>query len=519
MQPTSTHDALVIGSGFGGALAAARLADGGLRVALLERGPWRDTIPVRSMGIADRAPLPRGQQAWRNLFRAWHSRALPGGSLVFNARGLFELHTGKGLNVICASGVGGGSHVYAGLNFAPPDPAYWDGIAADLSSAGMAPHYASVTARLGSRAPLADDQIPNTLEERFRGHPRLDTAQADYTFAMGLLLPETPGQPRRVINADGVERMEMQPGEDGNLGSFHGGKTTLDFAYLARALKQGLIVRDLHEVMTIAREARAYVVRCTDLRTRRPLEYRAARVLVAAGALNTLRLLLRSRADGALTGMPALGRHFGGNGDYFGYWDLRDDTRDLSQGLPAHGPLRLRAGDPLASQGHWPLIAEGSLPDGRDLPLGQWIKRKLRSGTYVAGMGADAQDGRVHWHKGRLKIDYDPAGSPLFADIRRAFAALGEASGHRVWHFVRPTTVHPTGGACIGETPDSGVVDARGEVHGLPGLYVVDAAALPKPVGGPPSLSIAAWAEHVAQGILATVSAHVSQQPESGERS
>ena len=42
-------DILVIGSGFGGAVAASVLAEAGLNVTLLERGPWRDTVPVRSM--------------------------------------------------------------------------------------------------------------------------------------------------------------------------------------------------------------------------------------------------------------------------------------------------------------------------------------------------------------------------------------------------------------------------------------------------------------------------------------
>ena len=49
-------DAIVIGSGFGGAVTAARLAEGGVGVTLLERGPWRDTMATRSMGIAERTP-------------------------------------------------------------------------------------------------------------------------------------------------------------------------------------------------------------------------------------------------------------------------------------------------------------------------------------------------------------------------------------------------------------------------------------------------------------------------------
>ena len=53
-------DVVVIGSGFGGSIAANRLAATGMEVLVLERGPWRDTLPIRSLDIESRAPLPYG---------------------------------------------------------------------------------------------------------------------------------------------------------------------------------------------------------------------------------------------------------------------------------------------------------------------------------------------------------------------------------------------------------------------------------------------------------------------------
>ena len=54
---------VVIGSGFGGAIAAKRLADAGRDVLMLERGPWRDTVPNRSVGLSVWIISPRCHRA------------------------------------------------------------------------------------------------------------------------------------------------------------------------------------------------------------------------------------------------------------------------------------------------------------------------------------------------------------------------------------------------------------------------------------------------------------------------
>jgi cholesterol oxidase len=110
------HEILVVGSGFGGSIAAAILAEAGADVTLLERGPWRDTLPVRSMGIPDRAPYPAGARLLTHGLKRVNSGLLPGGKLSMSRHGLFEFFFGGDVSVLCSSGVGGGSHVYTALH-------------------------------------------------------------------------------------------------------------------------------------------------------------------------------------------------------------------------------------------------------------------------------------------------------------------------------------------------------------------------------------------------------------------
>jgi len=67
--PDVSYDVVIAGSGFGGSICANRLALAGLKVLVLERGPWRDSLPVRAMGIAGRSPFPYGARFATHLLR------------------------------------------------------------------------------------------------------------------------------------------------------------------------------------------------------------------------------------------------------------------------------------------------------------------------------------------------------------------------------------------------------------------------------------------------------------------
>jgi len=500
MAHRTESEVLIIGSGFGGSIAAKRLTDAGLDVVLLERGPWRDTTPTRSMGIRARSPLPQG---WRLLTHGFRSIRMPGfrkAGLTLNTRGFFEAFFANGIWLFCTSNVGGGSHAYAGLHDRPGKHRFWDGHHPDLSHDAMDPYYDQIIAQFGSRPVCAEDRVPNHMTLNGGNHPLDASAQRDP--AVGLLLPLIPGNPRKVADALGVERWECAMDDNSFLGSASGAKTTLDFAFLWPAIKNGLDLRELSEVRTIhalpdAGDGPRYEVRYRDHKRRRNAVHRARHVIVAAGGINTVRLLMHSRdvAKG-LNGMPRLGHGIGGNGDFFGFWQ-EDSAEDLTKGLPVGGGFKARG-----SKHDDAYIVRAGLQGLDHYPLPKRLKRWLRGQSIIIGLGKDEANGESRMRGRKYLLSYDRDRNPGYDAMDDWMAEVEAATATKVYKFRTPISVHPMGGAGIGADADHGVIDANGEVYGHPGLYVADSAAFPEAPGGPPSMTISVWSANVADRLI-----------------
>lgn len=472
-----TPDIIIIGSGFGGAFAAHQLTAAGLHVVVVERGPWRDTQPLQQAGIAERSPLPYGRHAATHLVR---QIATSTGSLQLHRHGLFDLHLERDMTVACSSSVGGGSHVYAAMNTRPANTALWENCAPDVSAKSMSPHYDTALALMGARQPSEDLNIPNFTGVRFDNHPQLKASPPEDQPAMGFRF------------------------EQGNfrsnsfLGSPDGSKVTLDELLLVPALNKGLQVLDLYEAVDIGRSARGWRVSLRDHRTGHYRHLSAPRLLLAAGTLNTLRLLFAARARGSLGGMPALGRGFGGNGDVIGYWACGDKDADYSAGPPCHGRFVVPGMSPDI------MLTSLGINGIDDLPLPRALRHRLKQDVLLVAMGTDAANGTARWENGRLRLHYNAAANPVLSRIAGTLDHLSRLTRRPVY-FPRqlPVTVHPLGGARVDENPSSGVIDGQGEVHGHAGLHIADGSALPGAPGTPPSMSIAAWALHVSHQIAA----------------
>jgi cholesterol oxidase len=557
----ATHyDVVVIGSGYGGAIAAARLAPG-RRLALLERGrEWEPgSFPERMSTI------------------------LAALKSTDNPLGLFDLHRHPDMDVLVGSGLGGTSLINANVIIEPDRdlfdlPAWPDEIRRDRDSGRMGRLF-DVVRHMLQGARLEDADVLRRL-------PKV-AALARGTAAVGRGRYETALQ---AVNFAGVDRAPNHVGVwqhpctlcgDCVTGCNVAAKNTLNFNYLPLAAQQGAEIYSRCEAQSIAKlpsgdyEVRGLIhhgrIRVPAAMPPRGVTFshgprvrterftvRARTVVLGAGSLGSTELLLRARAAG-LPLSDVLGQRFSGNADVLGLAynsDLR--TNGTGFGTRARryaevGPTIVGIGDFRSHAGPIErrfLVEEGAVPHAvravleRLLPVlrntddfrprdarqaAARIARALRDEKFgfdpdgalnhslvYLGMGHDSGTGRLELHRGRLHLTWKGARrEAIVAEIERTMRGMSDAIGGifvrnplaRWWGGSKLITVHPLGGCAMGRDARTGVVDHRGRVFdpsGGPnavhrGLYVVDAAILPTPVGVNPLLTISMLAERISE--------------------
>jgi cholesterol oxidase len=499
--PVNSVDVVVIGSGFGGSVAANRLALAGQRVLVLERGPWRDSLPVRSMGIERRSPFPYGIKAITHLLHSLHRGGL---HLGLNKAGMFELFSFAGLTVMAASGVGGGSMAYGGLLEAPLNSALWKDRHPQLDPNAIERYYDKVITDMGGVRLTREHALPQSIWTHLPDGATKECHPAAQQPHIGLLMPRSASEIGQLTtSATGIQRQFCTFDGDSFLGSRGGAKASVDFIYLAPVLNQGATVRDLCEVTRIqpARpvDGGGYLVHFRDLSTKQDSVVQTPKVVMAAGTMNTLKLLFASSnrpsgSNSGLVAMPSLGKTFGANGDMMAIWPRGTSPHSSLLSTPYLGEFKVNGC-------HASSYGMGGFPGVGALPIPPFIKRMAEKIFLIFGMGQDSGNGSVDFVRDHLRVKYSEYDEPIYKELRAALAKVSTEHGGTIRAMPKPFTVHQWGGCAVGADADHGVIDHRGEVYGNPGLFVADGAALPAATGGPPSLGIAAWAHHVADGI------------------
>jgi cholesterol oxidase len=524
------YDVAIIGSGFGGSVAALRLTEKGYRVVVIEAGARFED-----------------HQFAKNSFDLKRFLYFPKLGMI----GIQRIDLLKNVLVMSGAGVGGGSLVYANTLYRPPVEFYQTGSWAGLEDwqSVLAPHYATAERMLGvTKNPFFSpaDLMLKRSAERLGFGDTFQMAPLGITFANE---SQEAGQqiedpyfgglgPRRTTCINCGECMT---------GCRHGAKNTLVKNYLYLAENAGAEVWPLTQVQVIKDLPHGgfelplrRVTRSSSGQGRTtsggkvPVVVTAQQVVVAAGALGSAKLLQRSKAAGHLQNISEkLGELSRTNSESLLGVVARNNDNDFSSGsaitssvFPSGDthiePVRYGRGSGfmgllqsvLASSkagkapNPWRLLVAtlGNLhrlpsfynlrtwPErtlillvmqARDNSLTTYLKRGLLGAKLTSRQGYG--EANPAWVKEGHEVARD-----LAADIGATpGAVIGEPFGI-------PLTAHFLGGATIAADASGGVVDKHLRVFGVPGMHIFDGSTISANPGVNPSLTITAQAEWAA---------------------
>ncbi|HEU5471764.1 MAG TPA: GMC family oxidoreductase [Actinophytocola sp.] len=511
---TEQTDVLVIGSGFGGAIAAYYLAAGGARVTVLERGPWLDA-------------------------EDFDHDYLLGSSYTR----VFDFVAGDGMSVLGGNCVGGGSVVY-------------------FAALPRAPRFVfERTGGTGKRlwpAAIDRDTLDPWYDRIAEVMPVTQQTWNDVTYAGGLWAA--------ACNHSGHTANPVPVGVDSRkcvncnwmmAGCRFDAKRSLLFSYLPAAVAHGAQIRPLHEVQQISKTDDG------DFRVHYKIvddeDYRilhedgaidAKIVIVAAGAGATPPILQRSEAT--LGPMPhGVGRYFSGNGERLNTAVFNDDKVREVLGLSRADGIGYRANQ----IGKGPVVAcwdylDGARPEFSRFSLEQLyfppglgtILAQAPDATGPAWFGKEKKELLKRWQDwliifqmtednnegvfgpppptgnafrisqqmlGRGPLRYDPTPETLrgWAEADAACKEILEKDGLAKvtpWtnDVVGAYTVHPLSSCRIGDDPATSALDDNHELRGHPGIFVTDGSAVPTGVTVNPALTIGALAERAMPAIV-----------------
>ncbi len=504
------YDVVVVGSGFGGSVAALRLTEKGYRVGVLEAG----------RRFADEELATTSWQLRKFLWAP-----------ALGCYGIQRIHLLRDLVVLAGAGVGGGSLNYANTLYRPPDTFFRD------------PQWGHITdwrAELDSYYDQAQRMLGVTT---YPGHTAADEVIQRVAKDMGV--PDTyhptpvgvffgrPGEEADDPYFGGAGPRRTGCTECGSCmtGCRVGAKNTLVKNYLYLAERSGATVHPMTTVTAVRPQAdgtwRIDTVTTSVLRRRRKT-MTANQVVLAAGTWGTQQLLHRMRDDGVLPLLsPRLGELTRTNSEAIvgASRDTVDPLRDFSRGVAitssfhpdehthiepvrygrgsnAMALLKTLATDGASDTPRWRqflrFVARHPVTMVRLLSVRRWSERTvilLVMQTLDNSLTTYRRRGRLTSRRGHGEPSptFIPAG---FQASQLTAQYIGGTAGS-TWGelFEVPMTAHFLGGCPMGVTAANGVIDPYHRVHGYPGLSVVDGSAVSANLGVNPALTITALAE------------------------
>ena len=476
--------ALIVGSGFGGSIAAMRFAEAGIPSLVLERGRRWEITAEGDTFCTLRRPDRRG--AW--MSDKTHVGLVRGGLTPY--AGLIERVDANELGIMAAAAVGGGSLVYGGILMRVPRSIFHRVFPTSISYDDMeSTWYPKVHAMIPGR-PVPDDVLAHDRYLAMR-------VFADHAMRAGL-------EPFRVDNAIDWDLVRAELAgeipEEASIGEYiyglnSGAKISLDRTYLGQAEASGLCeVRPLHQVTRIGRDPDgrfwAEAERIDELgNVLERMRFRAPALVLGAGSVGTTRLLLRARSEGTLPMLSSeVGRGWGNNGQNLVIRGALGEETGGWQGGPACVFVH-DLDNPIAPV----TIEHAPAAFGAECHCLYQPSSGICDELAECAWDPATAQMTIDWHD-----DYSRTAREAAADT---IARMNAAAGGEVQRAIGSrgtTTCHPGGGCVCGRAPD-----VYGRVSGHPGLYVLDGSLVPGSTpGANPCFTIAALAERAIDTIL-----------------
>ena len=520
------YDVVIVGSGFGGSVAALRLTEKGYRVCVLEAGARFQEAD----GSSGDEALPLPETSWR-LRRFLFAPRL-------GCFGIQRITLLRDVLVLSGAGVGGGSLVYANTLYEPMADFYDDPQWRDITDwrEELAPYYDQAKRMLGvvtNPSVTPSDVVMRTVAEEMGVADTFRPTPVGVFFGAPGTPPGTPVDDPYFGGVGPRRRTCLECGEC-MTGCRHNAKNTLTRNYLYLAERAGAVVYPLTTVTAIRPLAKGGYAIDTERtgaflrRGRRTFE--AEQVILAAGALGTQRLLHTMKADGWLPNLsPMLGVLTRTNSESIVGAIARRRDVDYSRGVAITSsfhpdphthvePVRYGRGSNAMGLlgtvltdggGRWPrwvtwlaAVARNPLALVRKYNLRHWSERTIIAlvmqsldNSITVSLRRGLLGRRLTSRQGYGEPN--PTWIPVANEVvRRVAAKIDGEPGGTIGEIANiPMTAHIIGGCVIGDSPQRGVIDPYHRVYGHPGLHVVDGSAISANLGVNPSLTIVAQAE------------------------
>ncbi|WP_455424074.1 GMC oxidoreductase [Amycolatopsis thailandensis] len=488
--------ALVVGSGYGGCVAALRLAEAGVDVHLVELGKAWDT-PGTDGKIFANTTTPDYRSFWlrtRTKQPLSNFLGFPLDKDVPRHTGILDAEEFSGITVYQGRGLGGGSLVNGGMAVTPKRENFGSVLPTVNADEMYGVYYPRANAGLG--VATIDPNWFETAEcYQYARVGRKHAQRSGFPF---LFVPDVYDWDYMKKEQAGTVPRSALAGEI--LYGNNAGKKSLQQTYLPRIKATGRVtISALHRVTSVTpASGGGYTVVMEQLDTAGTVtgtkSVTADKVFFAAGSVGTSKLLVKLKATGALPNLNnEIGKGWGDNGNVMcgranHMWDA---TGALQSSIPTAGIDNWAAG--------------GAFAEVAPLPTG--IETYA---SFYLSITKNPNRGTFSWNAGANKVDLDWQTAwkqPSIAMAKTIFDKINAKEGtiyrtdlfgvYKIWgdHL----TYHPLGGAVLGKATDN-----YGRLHGYPGLYVIDGALIPGNTSVNPFVTITALAERNIEKIVAT---------------